>query len=111
MNGRMGNVPSVYDILAEQSLGNIAAAERDYAAADAHFIRALDLADELLSRPDHRYTIRVKRDYGVFLAKAGRRAEAIETLQWVLDAQIAGYGEGHPRVERTRAALRRVRGA
>ena len=110
MNARLGPVPSAYDILAEQGLGNIASAQGDLESAERHFLRAIDLSAQVLSRPDHRYTIRVKRDYGIFLTRAGRRAEAVETLQWAVDALAANLGPEHPSVERVRVALRRASG-
>lgn len=110
MNERLGTVPSVYDISAEQSLGNMASIEGDHEEAASHFRTALSLAGELLSRPDHRYTLWVRRDYGVALARAGRGAEAVEHLEWVLGHQRANMGEGHPMVDRTLRALQAARG-
>lgn len=111
MNARLGTVPSVYDITGEQTLGNIAAGRGELEEAEQHFRRAIEIAEQLLGRPDHRYTVWAKRDYGIFLVRAGRRAEAVTTLEWVLEAQIRNLGERHPLVERTRAALRAARGA
>jgi len=103
-------VPSVYDISAEQSLGKLASLEGDHENAEVHFRTAMSLAEQLLSRPDHRYTLWVRRDYGVALARAGRRAEAVGQLEWVLGHQIANMGEDHPMVQRTRRALQVARG-
>jgi tetratricopeptide (TPR) repeat protein len=109
MNARLGTGPCVYDISAEQSLGNMASIEGDHRAAEVHFRTAMSLAEELLSRPDHRYALWVRRDYGVALSRAGRRAEAAEHLEWVLDHQVANMGEDHPMVQRTRRALQAAR--
>jgi serine/threonine protein kinase/tetratricopeptide (TPR) repeat protein len=105
MNARLGAVPSVYDISLERSLGNMAMTEGEAASARAHFERAVALAEELLSRPDHRYAIWAKRDYALFLAEVGETERAGELLRWVLAAQIENLGEPHPRIDRTRARL------
>jgi tetratricopeptide (TPR) repeat protein len=112
MNTRLGSDSgaSVYTIIAEQSLGNIAWRQGRPAVAEEHFHTALALADELL-RPDHRYTQSLKRDYGVFLGATGRIAEAVETLRWVLRTQERLLGVPHPQIEQTAAALRAATGA
>jgi tetratricopeptide (TPR) repeat protein len=109
MNRRLGAVPSIYSISSEQSLANITWRERDLEAAEQHFLAAIALADELLSRPDHRYQWLLKYDYGAFLTGTGRAAEAVSILEWVLASQIERLGEPHPMVERTRAVLQEAR--
>ena len=105
MNERLsGTEASVYGIHTAQGYANIAAREGDHAAADAHFGTALALAEQLL-RPNHRYTLRLKHDYGVFLTASGRRQEAVEVLQWVLEQRRALLPDTHPEVARTRRAL------
>ena len=106
---RLETNPSVYSISAEQTLGKIAAAEGDAEKAERHFLRSIELAETLLARPDHRYTLGAKRDYAVFLTSVGRRQEAAEILDRVLEAQLHTLGEPHPMVERTRAALSAAR--
>jgi tetratricopeptide (TPR) repeat protein len=106
---RLGLHPSVYSISAERSLGNIAAAEGDPEVAEQHFRRSIELAETLLARPDHRYTLWAKRDFAVFLTSVGRGEEAADILEWVLAAQLDKLGEHHPMVAQTRAALSAAR--
>jgi serine/threonine-protein kinase len=101
----LSSAPSVYTISMERTLGRVAMAEGDADAAESHFQEAVRLAEQLLNRPDHRYTLWAKRDYGIFLARVGRRDEGVELLRSVLDAQIANLGDPHPVVERTRSEL------
>ena len=111
MHDRMSTEPSVYSIQIERVLGYMAMTEGDFGTAETHYRKAISLAEELLNRPDHRYTVWAKRDYGVFLTKAGRTAEATEILEWSLQAQITNLGEPHPMIDRTRAALEAARGS
>jgi tetratricopeptide (TPR) repeat protein len=109
MNLRMSTDPSVYSISTERSLGRMAVADGDVDAAGRHFERAVALAEELLSRPDHRYTVWAKIDYGTFLAGTGRAAEGVDLLEWALEAQTRSLGESHPMVESTLRALAKAR--
>ena len=104
MNERLSGGKSVYRIHTFQGIANIAWQEGDFASADDNFTQAMALADELL-RPNHRYTLRLKHDYGVYLIRAGRRPEAAEALRWVLGEREVLLPEPHPEIARTRQAL------
>ena len=110
MNQRLSGGESVYRIHTLQGLGNISWQEGDYATADASFTEALAIADQLL-RPNHRYTLRLKHDYGVYLTRAGRSPEAIEVLRWVLGEREALLPESHPDIVDTRQAVSEARRA
>ena len=105
MMDRLDAQPSVYSISTERSRGHIEAAAGNHEQAERHFALAVERAEQLLSRPDHRFVLWAKRDYAIHLAATGRREEAAEILEWVLAEQIEALGEPHPMVDRTRAAL------
>lgn len=110
MNGRLGGGDNVYTLSIERTLGLMATAERDFDAAEAHFLRAIALSDSLLSRPSHRFRLGAMSEYADMLVAAGRRAEAVPILQEVLDLRRESLGEPHPLVDSARAALREARG-
>lgn len=109
MSGRLGNTPSIYSISSERSLGIIATADGDFESAEAHFLRALALAEDMLTRPSHRFITGGKHDYARMLVAAGRDAEAAELLRELEGLLIERVGEPHPLVDDVRAMLARTR--
>jgi eukaryotic-like serine/threonine-protein kinase len=110
MNGRLGGGDNVYTLAIQRTLGVMAMAEKDFTAAEAHFLRAVALSDSLLSRPSHRFRLGSMSEYAEMLVAAGRRREAVPILDEVLALQRESLGEPHPLVDRTRAALSSARG-
>jgi serine/threonine-protein kinase len=109
MNARLGSDRSVYSISSEHTLGLIHTAEENFPVAEEHFLRAISLAEELLTRPDHRYLVSAKRDYGVMLSEAGRSEEAVLLLEEVERLLVQSVGEPHPLIDRTRRLLAAAR--
>jgi tetratricopeptide (TPR) repeat protein len=109
MISRLGNERSVYRISTERSRGLLAQATGDYDEAEAHFLTAIELADELLSRPTHRFATGARLEYAGMLLAAGRRSEAANLLTEVDSLLVERVGDSHPSVARARAMLREAR--
>ena len=110
MNGRLGGTGNVYAIATERTLGIMATAERDYQAAETHFTRAVQLADQVLSRRSHRFRLGALTEYGAMLVAAGRPSEAAPLFQEVLELRLETLGEPHPLIDQARELLRRASG-
>jgi hypothetical protein len=106
MNRRLGENRSVYAISAERSRGIIAAGEGDVLGAEAHFLQAIGLAEELLSRRSHRFRLGAMTEYSSLLIDSGRAAEAVPILEEVLSYQMESLPAPHPLIDGTRGLLR-----
>ena len=109
MGQRLGSTRSVYRLSSERSRGMLAAAAGDYAVAEEHFLFAIQLADEILSRPSHRFATGAKFEYASMLMEVGRRSEAAGVLEEVESLLIVRVGESHPLVAETRSLLQEAR--
>jgi tetratricopeptide (TPR) repeat protein len=109
MSARLGSERSVYTISSERSRGLLALAREDYELAEAHFLTAIDLADELLSRPSHRFATGAKLEYATVLMAADRSSEAAALLEEVEALLLERVGEPHPLVDEARTLLRSAR--
>ena len=109
MSVRLGNDRGVGRISIERSRGMLAAAAGDYDAAEEHFALAIQLCDELLSRPSHRFATGARFEYASMLVDAGRTGEASELLIEVESLVIERVGEEHPLVDRVRALRQTAR--
>jgi serine/threonine-protein kinase len=109
MVSRLGNERSVYRISIERSRGMLAQAAGDFEEAEAHFLTAIELADELLTRRTHRFATGAKLEYADMLMAAGRNSEAASLLEEVDSLLVERVGPSHPSVARARSMLRRAR--
>jgi serine/threonine-protein kinase len=109
MSARLGSERSVYTISSERSRGLLALARGDYEVAEGHFLTAIDLADELLSRPSHRFATGAKLEYATVLMAADRSSEAAALLEEVEALLLERVGEPHPLVDEARTLLRSAR--
>jgi len=109
MAARLGSERSVYRISSERSRGLLAVQRGDFALAEEHYLLAIELADELLSRPSHRFATGAKLEYATMLMAAGRSSEAAAVLQEVEALLVERVGEPHPLVDEARALLRSAR--
>ena len=74
-------------MMAMVGLARVAHARGRDGVAGPMYDEALALAQELLSRPDHRYTLWATRHKAIFLIDVGRAREAIALLNPVLASQ------------------------
>jgi eukaryotic-like serine/threonine-protein kinase len=89
---------------AHDSLGNLALAKNDLAAAE-HEHRAAFSLREQTELPDSPKTLRSAHFVGLVLAREGRRAEAEPILRHVLAKREAILGPDHPDTVATRETL------
>jgi serine/threonine-protein kinase len=109
MAERLGSTRSVYRISMERSRGMLAAAVGDYETAERHFLFAIELCDEILSRPSHRYATGAKLEYASMLLESGRVSEAAPLLEEVEELLIERVGEEHPSVAEARSLRQSAR--
>ncbi len=109
MNERLGASRSVYTISSERSRGLLALQRGEYDVAEVHLLRALEIAESVLSRPSHRYITGAKYDYAKLLVAEGRAAEAI-TLLTEVESLIVERTQrpDHPLIAEARALRARA---
>jgi serine/threonine-protein kinase len=109
MGQRLGSTRSVYRLSSERSRGLLAQAGGDYEVAEEHFLFAIQLADEILSRPSHRFATGAKFEYAIMLMDAGRRSEAAALLEEVESLLLIRVDASHPLVSEARSLLQEAR--
>ncbi len=106
---RLGSSRSVYRISSERSRALLAAEAGDWTRAEAHYRLAMEIGDEVLSRPSHRFATGTRIEYASMLIDAGRGAEAVSLLEEAESLLIDRLGEPHPLVDEARLLLREAR--
>jgi tetratricopeptide (TPR) repeat protein len=109
MGQRLGSDRGVYRISSERSRAILAARAGDYGTAEEHFLFAIQLCDEVLSRRSHRFATGAKFEYASMLLEAGRTAEAVSLFDEVEVLLIERVGEEHPLVDEVRSVRQAAR--
>ena len=109
MGQRLGSTRSVYRLSSERSRGLLAQTAGDYEVAEEHFVFAIQLADEILARPSHRFATGAKLEYATMLMETGRRSEATALLEEVESLLLTRVDASHPLVSEARSLLQEAR--